>query len=130
MPIPLNRTLQLMYPDHAGPGMWRTARDGNGSEYIVRWNVPGVPQPTPAEITAFVPPPARRKVDKDLVERRLAAIGKLDTCMAIIMGNAAFFSRWYARAFPWVYADDEDTIVVIESVGADPALILAEGDAI
>lgn len=98
--------------------------DGEGVR-IASWNEAKLgPQPTIEEIEAWQPPVERRKVSKDLVEQRLAAIGKLDACMAIIMGNAAFFTRWYARAFPWVYADDTDTIAVIEAVEADPESIL------
>lgn len=76
-------------------------------------------------IAGYVAPIERRRVSKDLVEQRLAAVGKLDACMAIIMGNAAYFSRWYARAFPFVYADDPNTIAVLDQVGADPVSILA-----
>jgi len=119
----VGQKLLLRYSGYP-PFSWELWDDGQGNLSIRRWDVPE-PEPTIAEMEAWEPPAERRKVSKDLVEQRLAAIGKLDACMAIIMGNAAFFSRWYARAYPWVYADDPDTIGVISAVGADPDEILA-----
>ena len=117
----LGTKLYQMFP--ALPRRPSPLRDDGEGAYIAFWPLPGDP-PTIEAIERWQPAAERRKVSKDLVEQRLAAVGKLDACMAIIMGNAAFFTRWYARAFPWVYADDTDTIAVIKAVEANPESIL------
>ena len=82
---------------------------------------------TPEEEAAYlasVPsPPARRLVSKALIVDRLQAAGLLDKAVAAL-ARADIYTRerWNARIF--IYADDPTAITLLESIGADPNVIL------
>ena len=116
----LHRKLKALYPAADPMTAWRVRDDGDGP-YIDEWNLPGDP-PSQEALDAVT---LRRRVQKDLVEARMAAAGTLQAAMAILMLDADKWRRWNARAYPWVYADDPDTVALIAAVGSDPDIILA-----
>lgn len=115
-----------LYPQFSFPNLpWALTDDGSGPIFS-RWDVEVLgPPKTIAEIEAADLPVERRKIDKDIVEARMAADGTLNAAMKILQSDADMWRRWYARGFPWVYTDDADTIKIIELVGSDPSKILA-----
>jgi hypothetical protein len=81
-----------------------------------------------AEIRADQSPPRneRRRITKEVIRRRVSDAGKIDQAVQMIMSNAEIFSRWTLPGRVDVYADDPDTVGMIEALGLDPAVILAE----
>lgn len=79
---------------------------------------------TPADYEA--PPPVRRLVPKSLIIARLtdqqiaAGAALLDQ-----PANARLRARWYAADRPGVYADDADSRLMFQAIGADPDAVLA-----
>lgn len=118
--------LPRMFPTVDRRAGWTIRRDDKGEQFVSRWLVPGVPQPTIDEIAAWEPPIERRKVDKDLVEERMSEDGTLGAAMELLLKDPDKWRRWNARAYPWVYADDADTVAMIAFVGSDPVKILAK----
>ena len=74
-------------------------------------------------------PPPRRIVRKSVVEARVDRYpGKLAEVMTILTSNWSLFVRWISHDYPEVYFDDPDTLYVLDLVGLDPAVIMAEGN--
>jgi len=107
------------------------------AEYGVYEVAPTQPNPGPDKIAVEAPPELvkgvwtqqwteadapRRTIPKWLVVERLtdaqleAAIGMLSLRQS---------ERWRASAFPEIYADDPEMIVVLTAIGADPKAILS-----
>lgn len=74
------------------------------------------------------PPPVveRRLVPKSVVVARLIAANKIDAAFQALMSNPGAFARWHAPDRPAVYADDPDAIALLQAIGADPAVVMAE----
>jgi hypothetical protein len=71
-------------------------------------------------------PPPRRRVPKSLVVKRLNDAGKLAAASAALNADLYARERWYATDQPSIYADAQDALALLKSIGADPAVILAE----
>lgn len=71
-------------------------------------------------------PVERRMLPKWLVADRLTD-AQLEAAFAIMSVRQQ--QRWWAQEFPNIYADDPEMLAVLDAVGADPAVVLAEGDA-
>lgn len=71
-------------------------------------------------------PVERRMLPKWLVADRLTDT-QLEAAFAIMSVRQQ--QRWWAQEFPNIYADDPDMLSVLAAIGADPSVVLAEGDA-
>jgi hypothetical protein len=104
--------------------------DGSGPR-VTMWKLPGAP-PTDQQIADALAaidsePPPRRLVVKSLVISRLIEVGKIEAARAALEANASAYARWWAPDKPAIYADDPEAIALLQSIGADPAAILAPG---
>lgn len=78
-----------------------------------------------AELLAFINPPKRRRVDRRTIIERLATADLLDEAEAALLA-APTLTRWkWNTALEGVYFDDAETVAFLQSIGADPAVILA-----
>jgi hypothetical protein len=70
----------------------------------------------------YVAPVERIRVSKSVVLSRLS-----DAQLEAAIGGMSVRQqeRWRAPDSPFVYADDEEVIAIIQTVGADPAVVLA-----
>ena len=71
------------------------------------------------------PPPERRRVAKSLIVERLNAAGLLAAAKQALSADLYAQERWYAPGQPAVYADDPETLALLNAIGADAATILA-----
>jgi hypothetical protein len=73
-----------------------------------------------------VQPPRRRLVPRSLIVDRLAEAGKLALARAALDAADLYTrERWNTRAA--IYADDAAALALLQTIGADPDLILAPG---
>lgn len=86
-------------------------------EWVKQGNAPSPYVPTPAP---------RRAVAKSLIVERLHAAGKLASARAALDADLYARERWYAPDKPAIYADDAEALALLQAVGADPDVILAE----
>lgn len=77
----------------------------------------GTPDPAPV---------SRRAVAKSLIVERLNAAGKLAAARAALDADLYARERWYAPDKPAIYADDPEALALLQAIGADPDVILAE----
>lgn len=99
--------------------------------YHFKATAAGEVQFTPEEETAWAAwqeeqanrPPPRRLIPKSTVQERVAAVGKLDAVMAVLLSQPLYFSRWFAPNHPNVYFDDEDMLAMLNAVGCTEAQI-------
>lgn len=70
-------------------------------------------------------PPTRRMVAKSMVTQRVIDAGLIDQAMALLQMDWAKFARWVAPDQPAVYFDDADTVLMVETLGLDPGVIMA-----
>jgi hypothetical protein len=104
--------------------------DGSGPR-IAAWRLP-VDPPTEQQIADALSaidsaPLSRRLVAKSLVISRLIEAGKIEAARAALEANTSAYARWWAPDRPAIYADDPEAIALLQSIGADPAAILAPG---
>lgn len=71
--------------------------------------------------------PVRRMVRKSVITARLIDAGKMEAAYAALTSNADNFGRWIASDRPAIYHDDPDALALLQAIGADPAVIMAEG---
>ncbi|WP_018184716.1 hypothetical protein [Kaistia granuli] len=71
-------------------------------------------------------PEPRRRVEKWVIAERIEAAGKSDAAYELLTmpGNRAAFIKWNMPV-PSVFYDDPDTLLFINALGLDPAVILA-----
>jgi hypothetical protein len=103
--------------------------DDGGGPRIAAWRLPGDP-PTDQQVADALAaidaqPPPRRLVAKSLIISRLIEAGKIEAARAALEANASAYARWWAPDKPAIYADDPEAIALLQSIGADPAAILA-----
>jgi hypothetical protein len=70
-------------------------------------------------------PVVRRRVMKSTIIARLSAAGKLTAAAQALTADPVKLMMWTAADQPAVYADDAATTALLQSVGADPAAVLA-----
>ncbi|MCX5569589.1 hypothetical protein [Kaistia nematophila] len=71
------------------------------------------------------PPPPRRMIRKSLVKQRLIDLGLMDAAYAALTSQPVAFARWFDMDYPEVYADDPDALALLDSIGADPEVVMA-----
>lgn len=76
-------------------------------------------------VTVQPPAPPRRMIRKSIVEQRLRAAGKMDAAFALLLKSGDAWTRWYSREHPDVYADDPESLALLEAIGADAETIMA-----
>lgn len=92
----------------------------NVTEVISAWTAAAPPPP---------PPPPRRMVPKSTIVTRLNTAGKLSAASSALNADLYTRERWYAPDKPALYFDDPEALALLQAIGADPAVIMAEGDA-
>lgn len=84
---------------------------------------------SPSEETTFLAQqpatPERRRVAKSVVTQRLIDAGLIDDAFATLGANPSTFARWFAPDSSYVYVDDEEALWLLNTIGADPDVILA-----
>lgn len=70
--------------------------------------------------------PERRKVPKSVIVHRLIDLGKIEAAHDALEADKAAKARWYAADRPAIYHDDPEALELLEAIGADPEVILAE----
>lgn len=78
----------------------------------------------PHQIRETMDPP-RRMVRKSIILSRLTD-EQIEAAIAVLSASQA--ERWRASDRPAVYFDDPETVAIIRAVGADPDIVLREGD--
>lgn len=79
------------------------------------------------ELVAFLnPPPPTRTVLKSVIISRLIDAGKIEAARAALDQDAAAYARWWAPDRPAINYDDPDALALLQAIGADPQVILAE----
>jgi XkdW protein len=124
----LAEAIRYLYPD-ASLIVDVVIEDDGGGPRIAAWRLPGDP-PTDQQVADALAaidaqPPPRRMVAKSLIISRLIEAGKIEAARAALEANASAYARWWAPDKPAIYADDPEAIALLQSIGADPAAILA-----
>lgn len=70
-------------------------------------------------------PAVRRGVLKSVVQARIIDAGKMAEAYAALTTNPVYFAKWFAPDHPAVYCDDPDAVGLIQTLGLDPAQVLA-----
>lgn len=109
------------------PPDWPDAEQWHNSDVAqIGWSFTGGEfiAPPPAEPA---PPdePVRRLVYKSVIIERLFKAGKLVAAKQALDSDVYNRERWYAPDRPGVYADDPDTLELLQAIGADAETILA-----
>lgn len=71
------------------------------------------------------PPDPHYLVPKWMVHLRLSELGLMEAARTALWSDAYKWARWFDPGYPEVYADDTDTNLLLQYIGADPAVILA-----
>jgi XkdW protein len=124
----LTEAIRYLYPDASLITDVVVEDDGSGPG-IALWRLPGDP-PTEQQIADALSaidsaPPPRRLVAKSLIISRLIEAGRIEAARAALEANASAYARWWAPDKPAIYADDPEATALLQSIGADPAAILA-----
>lgn len=78
-------------------------------------------------VQAYAPPtPPRRLVKKSVIIQRLIAADLIGAARTALDADTSAYARWWAPDKPEIYFDDPDALALLQAIGADPAVILAE----
>ena len=69
--------------------------------------------------------PPSRYIPKSVVVQRLIEAGKIDDAYVALSQNPSALARWFSPDQAAIPADSPEAIALLESIGADPAVILA-----
>lgn len=78
----------------------------------------------PHQVLETMDPP-RRMVRKSVVLSRLTD-QQIEAAIGLLTASQA--ERWRASDRPAVYFDDPETVAILQAVGADPEVVMREGD--
>lgn len=95
-----------------GAGVTRILNEVDLTDVLAAYGLPG--------------PLTRRRVEKWLIAGRIEAAGKSDAAYELLTtpGNRAAFIKWN-MPIESVFHDDPDTLLFINALGLDPAVIMA-----
>lgn len=77
-----------------------------------------LPDPEPVQV--------RRMVQKSTIIRRLYEAGLLPAARQALDSDLYARERWYSPDKPALYFDEPEALGFLQSIGADPAVIMAE----